>query len=155
MKVKVLVAQLLFVIPWTVAHQAPLYMGFPRQEHWNVLPFPSLGNLHEAGIKLRTPVSHADSLPSELPGQPAKGEWRSTNLAHIYVFLHSYKPKMDSSCSIVTRVTLWDNGQSCIVSGHPLQVEEVIWGESIYKFLGSHQQPGSFVSGLEEKGIEN
>ena len=155
MKVKVLVAQLLFVTPWTVAHQAPLYMGFPRQEHWNVLPFPSLGNLHEAGIKLRSPVSHADSLPSELPGQPAKGEWRSTNLVHIYVFLHSYKPKMDSSCSIVTRVTLWDNGQSCIVSGHPLQVEEVIWGESIYKFLGSHQQPGSFVSGLEEKGIEN
>ena len=30
-----------FVTPWTVAHQAPLSMGFPRQEHWNGLPFPS------------------------------------------------------------------------------------------------------------------
>ena len=32
----------LFVTPWTVAHQAPLSMGFPRQEHWSGLPFPSL-----------------------------------------------------------------------------------------------------------------
>ena len=31
-----------FAIPWTVALQAPLSMGFPRQEYWSVLPFPSL-----------------------------------------------------------------------------------------------------------------
>ena len=31
------------VTPWTVAHQAPLSMGFPRQEYWSGLPFPSLG----------------------------------------------------------------------------------------------------------------
>ena len=31
----------LFVTPWTVAHQAPLSMGFSRQEHWSGLPFPS------------------------------------------------------------------------------------------------------------------
>ena len=30
------------VTPWTVAHQAPLSMGFSRQEYWSVLPFPSL-----------------------------------------------------------------------------------------------------------------
>ena len=30
---------------WTVAHQAPLSMGFPRQEYWSGLPFPSLGDL--------------------------------------------------------------------------------------------------------------
>ena len=35
----------LFANPWTVAHQAPLSMGFPRQEHWNGLPFPSLGTV--------------------------------------------------------------------------------------------------------------
>ena len=33
----------LFLIPWTVAHQAPLSVGFFRQEHWNGLPFPSPG----------------------------------------------------------------------------------------------------------------
>ena len=39
-KVKSLSCVLLFVIPWTVAHQAPLSMGFPRQEYWNGVPFP-------------------------------------------------------------------------------------------------------------------
>ena len=32
---------LILVTPWTVAHQAPLSMGFSRQEHWSGLPFPS------------------------------------------------------------------------------------------------------------------
>ena len=32
-------------IPWTVAHQAPLSMGFPRQEYWSGLPFPSVGKI--------------------------------------------------------------------------------------------------------------
>ena len=35
----------LFVTPWTVAHQAPLSMRFPRQEYWSGLPFPSPGDL--------------------------------------------------------------------------------------------------------------
>ena len=37
--------------PWTVAHQAPLSMGFPRQEYWSGLPFPSPGDLPNPGIK--------------------------------------------------------------------------------------------------------
>ena len=41
----------LSVTPWTVAHQAPLSMGFPRQEYWSGLPFPSPGDLHNPGIK--------------------------------------------------------------------------------------------------------
>ena len=39
-----------FVIPWTIAHQAPLSMGFPRQENWSRLPFPSPGDLPNPGI---------------------------------------------------------------------------------------------------------
>ena len=34
----------LFVTPWPVAHQAPLSMGFSRQEYWSGLPFPFLGD---------------------------------------------------------------------------------------------------------------
>ena len=41
----------LFAIPWTVAHQAPLSMGFFRQEYWSRLPFPSPGDLPDAGIE--------------------------------------------------------------------------------------------------------
>ena len=43
---------LLFVTPWTVAQQAPLSMGFSRQEYWSGLPFPSPGDLPNPGIKL-------------------------------------------------------------------------------------------------------
>ena len=39
-----------FVTPCTVAHQAPLSMGFPRQEYWSGLPFPSLKDLHDSEI---------------------------------------------------------------------------------------------------------
>ena len=42
---------LLFVTPGTVAHQTPLPMGFPRQEYWSELPFPSPGDLPDPGIK--------------------------------------------------------------------------------------------------------
>ena len=38
-----------FAIPWTVAHQAPLSMGFPRQEYWSGLPFPSPRDLPNPG----------------------------------------------------------------------------------------------------------
>ena len=46
-------------------------MGFPRQEYWGVLPFPSLGDLPNSGDEPRSPTLQADSLPSELPpGKP-------------------------------------------------------------------------------------
>ena len=47
----------LFAMLWTVAHQAPLSMGFPKQEYWSGLPFPSPGNLPNPGIKPNTPAS--------------------------------------------------------------------------------------------------
>ena len=56
--------------PWTTGHQAPLSMGFPRQEYWSGLPFPSPGDLPEPGIKPRFPALQADALPSEPPGKP-------------------------------------------------------------------------------------
>ena len=60
----------LFATPRTVARQAPLSMGFSREEYWSGLPFPSPGDLPDPGIKPRSPVLQADSLPSESPGKP-------------------------------------------------------------------------------------
>ena len=48
----------LFVTPWTVAHQAPLSMGFFKQEYWNGLLCPPPGDLPDSGIKPSTRVSH-------------------------------------------------------------------------------------------------
>ena len=56
--------------PWTVAYQAPLSMGFSRQECWSGLPFPSPGDLPDPGIKPWSPALRADALPSEPPGKP-------------------------------------------------------------------------------------
>ena len=56
-----------------VARQAPLSMGFPRQEYWNGLPFPSPEDPLNPGIKLASPASpvlQADSLPAEPLGKP-------------------------------------------------------------------------------------
>ena len=52
--------------PWTVARQAPLSMGFFRQEYWSGLPFPFPGNLPDPRIEPRSPAWQADSLPTEL-----------------------------------------------------------------------------------------
>ena len=49
----------LFVISWITACQAPLSMGFPRQEYWSGLPFPPPGELPDPGIEPAVPVSPA------------------------------------------------------------------------------------------------
>ena len=54
------------VTPWTVAHQAPLPMGFSRPGYWSGLPFPSPGDLPNPGIDPGSPALQADSLPTEL-----------------------------------------------------------------------------------------
>ena len=52
-----------FGTPWTGACQDPLSMGFPRQEHWSGLLFPSPGDLPDPGIEHAPPALQVDSLP--------------------------------------------------------------------------------------------
>ena len=59
-----------FVTPWTVAHQAPLLMGFSRQEYWSRLPFPSPGDLPNPGTEPATPTLQVDSLLLSHHGRP-------------------------------------------------------------------------------------
>ena len=51
--------------PWTVAHQAPLCMGFPRQEYWSGLPFPPPGHLPDPGIEPMSPASAGGFFTAE------------------------------------------------------------------------------------------
>ena len=60
----------LFATPWAVAYQAPLSMGFSRQEYWSGLSFPSPGDLPNPGIEPGSPALQADALPSEPLGKP-------------------------------------------------------------------------------------
>ena len=54
------------VTPWITAHQAPLSMGFLRQQYWSGLPFPCPGDLANSGTEPCSPAMHKDSLPFEL-----------------------------------------------------------------------------------------
>ena len=63
----------LSVTPWTIACQAPLTMGFHRQEYWSGLPFPPPGNLLDPGIELMSPAFLANAgrfFTTEIPGKP-------------------------------------------------------------------------------------
>ena len=79
-KVTMLWSVWLSAAPWTVAHQAPPSMGFPRQEYWSGLPFPSPGDIPNPGIEPRSPALQADTLTSEPPG----------NCAYLQLFLIPY-----------------------------------------------------------------
>ena len=58
-----------FVTPWTVVHQAPLSMGFPRQEYRIGLPFPSPGDLPKPGTEPTSPA-FGTFFTTEPPGKP-------------------------------------------------------------------------------------
>ena len=64
----------LFVIPWIITHQAPLSMGFFRQEYWSGVPFPPPRDHPILGIKPTSPVSPALAgwfFNTEPPGKPS------------------------------------------------------------------------------------
>ena len=65
---------------WTVALQAPLSMGFSRQEYWSGLPFPSPVNLPDPRIEPGSPALQADFLPTEPPGKSKNTELGSRSL---------------------------------------------------------------------------
>ena len=61
-----------FVTPWTVAHQAPLSMGFSRQEYQSGLPFPPPGDLLDPGIEPVSPVLAGRFFTTELSRKPPR-----------------------------------------------------------------------------------
>ena len=80
----------LFVTPWTVAHQCPLSMRFPRLEYWSGLPLPSPGNLPDPGIKPGSPTLQAESLPSEPPSKLC--QWERKDPGANWSTLHKQLP---------------------------------------------------------------
>ena len=58
-----------FAIPWTVAYQSPLSMGFSRQDYWSELPFPSPGDLPNPGMEPASPILADGFFTTEPPGK--------------------------------------------------------------------------------------
>ena len=79
--------------PWTVAHQSPLSVGFPREENGSWLPFPSPGDLSDPGIKPRSLALWADALPSEPQGKP---NWSLSDCKKIIIVITERERKTDN-----------------------------------------------------------
>ena len=86
-----LVAKLCLTLmtPWTVTCQAPLSLGFSRQEYWSGLPFPSPGDLLNPGIESRSPALQADSLLTKLVVLYSLTQTSMHWNRHVMVFLDS------------------------------------------------------------------
>ena len=102
-KVKSLSRARLFATPWTVAYQAPPFMGFSRQEYWSGLPFPSPGDLPDPGIEPGSPAFQADTLTSEPPGKP---------------WLQPQRPVIHREC-LDCFIMIWCLGNLAFVSPYP------------------------------------
>jgi len=68
---------------WTIAHQAPLSIGFLSKEHWRGLPFPSLGDLPDPEIELTSCALQADSLLLSHQGSPRNFYTSSIRLRRV------------------------------------------------------------------------
>ena len=90
---------LLYVTPWTIAHQAPLSMGFSRQEYWSGLPSPSPGNLPNPGIEPTSLMSPA------LAGRffTTRATWEDHNISRalIEIYFKIETLKLQKWCYIV------------------------------------------------------
>ena len=80
--------------PWTVARQAPLSMGFPRQEYWSELPFPPPGDLPNPGVEPASPVLADRFFSTAPPGKP----------------LHYSKTYLSPSLFLLRVVKFWKTG---------------------------------------------
>ena len=88
----------LFATPWTVAHQAPLSMGFSRQEYWSGLPCPPPVDLSDPGIEPASPASpslQADSLPLSHWRSPELNTVLSNTSQNLVVFFRWFSLKVE------------------------------------------------------------
>ena len=101
----------LFVTPWTVACQAPLSMGFSRQEYWSELPCPSPRDLPDPGIEPKSPALTDGFFTTEPPG---KSIWWNTAM----------KKKMDVYHAIVI---LNERSQKTRTRVHTVYIGLLVW----------------------------
>ena len=78
-----------------VAHQAPLSLGFSRQESWSGLPFPTPGDLADPGMEPRSHVSHlphwqAGSLLLVPRGKPSEGPTFATLYCYLAAVMETF-----------------------------------------------------------------
>ena len=100
----------LFATPWTIACQAPQFMGLSWEEYWSGLPFPSQGDLPHPGIEPVFPALQADSLPLSHLGSPVMEGTNST--FHVFILIRT--TSMNSVFTKMMREKEEKDGAKCI-----------------------------------------
>ena len=118
---------------WAVAHQAPLSMGFSRQEYWSGLPFPSTGDLPDPEIKPRSPALQADSLSSRPPGKP-KTSVTQVNRQQVFLAILNYLIRLSIS------VNIHGHDQQCIDNIYnqllsTIKYVSIVWESPVVQWL--------------------
>ena len=90
--------------PWIVACQAPLSMGFSRQEYWSGLPFPSPRDLPNPGIKPRSPALAGRFFTSHATREAQGGILVLPS--HVQLFVTLWTAALQASLSFTNSVTL-------------------------------------------------
>ena len=93
-----------FASPWTVAHQAPLSMGFSRQEYWSGLPFLSPGDLCNPGIKLMSP--NVACIGRQVLYPCTTGEALMLPWVHSYILIKMYALSFCNFCILINSINL-------------------------------------------------
>ena len=83
--------------PWTIAHQAPLCMGFFRQEYWSGLPFAAPGDLPDPGMSLTSPALAGRFFTTSAP-------WEAPS--YIESIINLVVPLTDIQCDFILVVLL-------------------------------------------------
>ena len=113
----------LFVTPWAVAQQAPLSMGFSRQEYWSELPFPPPGDVPDPGIEPMYPALAGRFFTTVPPGKP--NLWKSpkySGLTHqlsrgtIMILPPMYQVSQVSTTDMLDRMILCCGEESIVGS---------------------------------------
>ena len=79
--------------PWIAASQAPVFMGFPRQEYWSGLPFPSPGALPISGIRPNFPALAGGFFITEPPGKYYSALKKERALSFLYTCYNMDEPE--------------------------------------------------------------
>ena len=116
-----------FATPWIIACQAPLSMGFSRQEYWSGLPFPPPADLPDPGIEPVSPVPPAlqadSSLLSHRGSPTCKMRYSLNDLPGPQAPLTSQECVKASNCDCICRDVSKEPGR-------PRQGDSAVWGPS-------------------------
>ena len=98
----------LFVTPWTVARQAPLFLGFSKKEYWSGLPGPPPGDPPDPEIEPTYPAAPASQVDSSLlshQGSPYICINTHTH-THIYIYIYTHTHTHTHMCTYMEREAL-------------------------------------------------